>query len=245
MRKMVRFLSLFICCWVSFVFVSCESLPGKPSADDQWIPPNQVTDFKILYAQSCAGCHGKNGRLGAARPLNDPIYLALITKQELIDVISHGTRGTSMPAFAKSSGGTLSDRQIESLVAEMISTWARPQEVKNVELPPYSIQSAVANGSGPGDPVRGSKEYATYCAQCHGTDGTGGKAGSIVDKNYLALVSDQGLRTTVILGRSDLGKPDWRGYVSGKPMTAKQISDVVAWLTSHRAVSENQQGANP
>ena len=150
-----------------------------------------------------------------------------------------------MPAFAQTSGGTLSDRQIQSLVAEMLSSWGRTQEVKNLGLPPYSLQDAIRSGGAPGDPVRGREAYTTYCSQCHGNNGTGGKAGTVVDKSFLALVSNQGLRTTVILGRSDLGKPDWRGDVSGKPMTPQQISDVVAWLASHREVPESQQGGNP
>jgi len=67
-------------------------------------------------------------------------------------------------------------------------------------------------------------------------DGRGGnKASSIVDTAYLALVSDQELRTIVIAGRPELGAPDWRGDVEGRPMSAEEISDVVAWLSSHRA----------
>ena len=34
--------------------------------------------------------------------------------------------------------------------------------------------------------------------------------------HFLALVSDQGLRTIVIAGRPELGAPDWRGNVPGK-----------------------------
>ncbi|HEY7318089.1 MAG TPA: hypothetical protein VIE89_10990, partial [Candidatus Binatia bacterium] len=59
---------------------------------------------------------------------------------------------------------------------------------------------------------------------------------------YLALVSDQGLRTTVIVGRSDLGMPDWRANVSGQPMSPQEISDVVAWLASHRQTNLLAQG---
>ena len=54
-----------------------------------------------------------------------------------------------------------------------------------------------------------------------------------MDPTYLALVSDQGLRTAVIAGRPDLGMPDWRGE-HGTPLTADQVSDVVAWMASHR-----------
>ena len=66
------------------------------------------------------------------------------------------------------------------------------------------------------------------------SDGQGARASSIVDGSYLALVSDQGLRTTVIAGRPELGAPDWRGNVPGRTMTSQDISDVVAWLSAQR-----------
>jgi hypothetical protein len=56
----------------------------------------------------------------------------------------------------------------------------------------------------------------------------------VVDKAYLSLVSDQYLRTVVIVGRPELGMPGFREYVSGKPMTPEEISDVAAWLASRR-----------
>jgi cytochrome c oxidase cbb3-type subunit 3/ubiquinol-cytochrome c reductase cytochrome c subunit len=55
-----------------------------------------------------------------------------------------------------------------------------------------------------------------------------------MDPSYLALVSDQYLRTTVIAGRADLGMPDWRGYNSGRPLAPGEISDVVSWLVAQR-----------
>jgi len=47
-------------------------------------------------------------------------------------------------------------------------------------------------------------------------------------------MSDQQLRTIVIAGRPELGAPDWRDDVEGRPMSAQDISDVVAWLSSQR-----------
>jgi hypothetical protein len=47
-------------------------------------------------------------------------------------------------------------------------------------------------------------------------------------------VSDQHLRTLVIAGRPELGAPDWRSDVEGRPMSAQDVSDVVAWLSSQR-----------
>jgi len=55
-----------------------------------------------------------------------------------------------------------------------------------------------------------------------------------VNPDFLALASDQSLRTTTIVGRADLGKPDWRANVSDHPMSPQEISDVVAWLVAQR-----------
>ena len=62
-------------------------------------------------------------------------------------------------------------------------------------------------------------------------------AGSVVDPSYLALVSNQYLRTIVIAGRPDLGHPDWKNAAGGQPLTSQQVSDVVAWLASKRPAS--------
>jgi cytochrome c oxidase cbb3-type subunit 3 len=225
------------------VAAGCDRLPGKPALAERWTPATEVTDFSRLYAQNCSGCHGADGRLGAARPLNDPLYLALVSTATLRAMIAQGVPGTAAPAFAQQIGGPLTDKQIDILIEGMRSRWGKAENFKNVALPPYSLQDASAKGSGPGDPQRGAVAYQTYCAQCHGKDGSGGpKGGSVINPAYLALVSDQGLRTAVIVGRSDLGMPDWRANISGQPMSPQEISDVVAWLASHRPANLLAQG---
>jgi mono/diheme cytochrome c family protein len=219
----------------TFVVAGCQSVPGKPKAGERWVAPTQITDFNQLYSQNCAGCHGTAGRLGSAPPLNDPLYLAVAKADALREVTAKGVAGTAMPAFAEQSGGSLTDKQIDALVEGMRSQWGRPNDFKDVPIPPYSIQDAIKSGSGPGDAQRGANVFVTYCAQCHGADGRGGAAGgSVVNPNFLALASDQSLRTTTIVGRPDLGKPDWRANVSGHPMSPQEISDVVAWLVAQR-----------
>jgi len=227
----------------------CDRLPGKPKEADRWVAPSEVSDFDQLYRQNCSGCHGSAGRFGAARPLNDPLYLNLISPDSLRQVIRQGVPATSMPAFGQKFGGQLTDAQVDILAEQIRSRWARPDEFNGVTLPPYSQQDAIANGTGPGDPQRGATVYNTYCAQCHGTDGRGGKAaGSIVDPNYLKLVSDQALRTTVIVGRRDFGKPDCRSLTPGHSMSAQEVSDVLAWLAAQRSkalASDLAQPTNP
>jgi cytochrome c oxidase cbb3-type subunit III len=213
----------------------CDRLPGKPTLEERWKPATEVTDFSQLYAQNCSGCHGADGRLGAARPLNDPLYLALVSKLMLRAAITRGVPGTSAPAFGQQSGGNLTEKQIDALVEGILSRWGKGENFNNAAFPPYSLQDASLKGATPVDQQRGAIAYRTYCAQCHGADGNGGpKGGSVIDPAYLALVSDQALRTAVIVGRPDLGMPDWRGNISGRPMSPQEISDVVAWLASHR-----------
>ena len=204
-----------------------KQLPGKPTEAERWRAPADVSDFTELYTQNCAGCHGSDGKLGAARSLNDSLYLSFIPDDALKQAISQGRNGTNMPAFSQQAGGTLTDRQIELLVSGMRAAWARPGDFKGVQLPSYSASAS-------GSTASGANAYQTYCASCHGSDGAGGSAGSIVDPNFLNLVSDQALRTTVVVGRTDLGKPDWRSNLPGHPMTQQEIEAVVAWVASHR-----------
>jgi cytochrome c oxidase cbb3-type subunit 3 len=196
---------------------------------EQFVFPDQVTDFTALYGNNCAGCHGPDGRLSAARPLNDPVFLAVIGKDKLRDVIANGVPKTAMPAFAKNAGGDLTGQQITILADQIAARWSRPQDFAGVALPSYSAEL--------GDARAGEAAFRTYCANCHGETGAGGsRSRSVIDPAFLALVSDQSLRTTVIAGRSDQGKPDWRKDSPGHPMAPQEISDVVAWLAAHRAV---------
>lgn len=201
--------------------------PGRPSPDSQVTPPGEITDFNVLYGKNCAGCHGEEGRGGAAIGLADPLYLAIANDATIRRVTADGVPGTAMAAFAQTSGGMLSKEQIDAIVSGMRTRWSRQINIGSLNPPPYSVQAA-------GDAKRGAAVYATYCASCHGAEGRGGKASSIVDGSYLALVSDQGLRTTVIVGRPYLGAPDWRGNLPNKPMSPEDVSDVVAWLAAQR-----------
>lgn len=217
----------------TLALAGCEALPGRPRPDARELGPTEVTAFAPLYARNCAGCHGQTGRLGAARPLNDPVYLAVVPAERMRQVIATGIPGTAQPAFAVSAGGSLTDQQIDVLVQGIKERWQRPDVIVDYQLPTYAASPASSGTAASVD--RGSAVFATACAGCHGQDGRGGpKGGAVTDPSYLALVSDQHLRTTVIAGRSDLGMPDWRLEGAVTPLTPQQISDVVAWLVAQR-----------
>jgi cytochrome c oxidase cbb3-type subunit III len=204
-----------------------DSAPGRPPADSQPIQPTKIMDFTFLYARNCAGCHGPDGKGGAAIGLGDPVYLAIADDATIRRVTANGVPGTAMPAFAQHSGGMLTDDQINVIIAGIRARWAKPDALRRADPPPY-------RAVGPGDPKRGVSVYGIYCSSCHGADGRGGRASSIVDGSYLGLVSDQNLRTTVIAGRPEMGAPDWRDDTPGKPMSPEDVSDVVAWLAAQR-----------
>ncbi|MEO8350624.1 MAG: cytochrome c [Chthoniobacteraceae bacterium] len=213
---------------------SCGRLPGKPTPADIPIEPKDLRDFSELYSLNCAACHGEDGRGNGALALANPVYLAIANDDVLRNVTANGVPKTLMPAFAVSAGGMLKDDQIEILVAGIRSHWAKPDAVTGAAPPPYAADTK-------GDPQRGSVVFTSFCASCHGPEGQGTeKSGSIVDGTFLALVSDQNLRSTVIAGRPDRGHPDWRHCVPGQALTDQQVTDVVAWLTTHRTATPGE-----
>ena len=213
------------------VCAGCSNLPGKPKADSVPVDPSAVEDFTYLYRHNCAGCHGLDGTGGPATPLGNPVYLAIADDSIVRKVTFEGVSGTTMPAFLEANGGMLTEKQIEVLVRGIRERWAKPGILAGANPPRYSAPESASAG----DVTRGRAVYATFCASCHAPNGKGGQRGSsIVDGSYLALVSDQELRTIVIVGRPDLGAPDWRNDLPGRPMSAEDVSDVVTWLASQR-----------
>ncbi len=185
------------------------NLRGKPTPADIVPRPSDVLDPVVLYSQNCAGCHGADGKQGPAPPIGDPVYLAIVDDQSLRNTISKGRRGTPMAAFAESAGGMLTDKQVDAIIQGMRQRWGQPQILQGVTAPPYAAKSG-------GNAQQGAAAFATFCASCHGADGKGSaKVGSIVDAHYLSLLTDQGLRTVVIIGRPDFNAPDWRNNVPG------------------------------
>jgi mono/diheme cytochrome c family protein len=211
--------------------------------------PSAVKSFKKLFDTHCQGCHGPNGKNGAAPPLNDPLFLAIVPKEELKRVITNGrkydnsaggrrvgepsmSQDTMMPAFARSNGGPLTDEQIDILVQNLHDPgenmgWSKPASIEGV--PPYI-------GTKKGNAEDGAGVFAMNCASCHGENGKGGQEGSLNDPAFLALTSDQLLRRIVITGRPDFGMPNFRTRERKdfKPLTDQDVADVVAYVASWR-----------
>ncbi len=210
--------------WLLALIVACGR-PADPPADG--IASAQGTSgFDRLYGANCAGCHGANGQNGAALSLNDSVYRTIMDSTAVRRAVAAGVPGTLMPAFARSAGGEVADSEIAVIVAGIRRRWGSPMA---------ALPSVPAHAAAPGNPQAGADAYGTFCAKCHGMPGNSeARGGAVHDPSYLALVSDQWLRTVTIVGRPERGMPDWRGYVPGRPMTNTEIADVVAWLAAQR-----------
>ena len=114
---------------------ACGTPRGQPRSDSEIPAPKQVLEFSTLYSENCAGCHGENGRGGAAISLADPVYLAIANDEVIRRVTAKGVQGTAMPAFAESAGGPLTDKQIDVITQGIRSRWSKPG-ILNGSSPP-------------------------------------------------------------------------------------------------------------
>ena len=228
---------------LSLLFAGCD-LPGRPKPADRPVPSNQVLDFDTLYTTRCAGCHGADGRLGPAPPLNDPLFLAIVPDAELLRVITEGRsvrpgQKTPMPAFTEDRSGPLTVVQVKVLAEGIKQRWGPPASPSRA-LPAYLGPT----GAGGGNKEEGARVFVHACAGCHGAHGRGEKdskplpGGAINNQAFLALTSDQALRRIIITGRPDLGMPAYDGK-AGRPsdfraLASAEIDDLVALLRSWR-----------
>jgi cytochrome c oxidase cbb3-type subunit 3/ubiquinol-cytochrome c reductase cytochrome c subunit len=238
---------LLMTCVLTLALLGCRNAPGKPKPGDEALSPEQVLNFNTLYKQNCSACHGEDGRKGAAISLSNAVYIAMAGETTIQRITANGVPQTLMPAFAKSNGGMLTDQQVAVLAHGIVENWGRPT-ILNGHAPPAYTSTLT------GDAVAGFQAFTTFCARCHGADGRGISAktssqssaestGSIVDPAYLALISDQSLRSTIIAGRPDEHMPDWRTDASGpntRAMTDQEITDTVTWLASKRIATPGQ-----
>jgi mono/diheme cytochrome c family protein len=207
--------------------LGCHRRIGPPNDREELMRPEDVVSFDRLYKENCSACHGENGSGGPALDLANSNYQALVDDASLRRLITYGVPGTQMPVFGDSAGGLLTPQQIDVLVAGMRSRWARADR-KVPDMPPYSSSTI-------GVAEQGHQIFEVNCFSCHQQGQQ-----KITDTSFLALVSDQSLRTTVIAGRPDLGQPNYKQVRQGPPLTDQDVSDVIAYLHSLRSDTPGQ-----
>lgn len=240
--------SLLVLLGLSGVILSGCHAPGARVAVEE--RPDEVRDFAVLYKQNCAACHGEQGRGGIAVSLANPVYIAVAGKSAIAKYTDEGGPGALMPAFGRRHGGFLTEEQVNILADGIVRRWGLSGALGSMKAPAYAA-------SQPGDRAAGKTLFENNCQRCHqlsgkqqvrDASGTVRVVGPVTEPEFLALVSDQNLRSTIIAGKPDEGMPDWRGYGAG-PLSDQQVTDIVAWLGSERRQpiqnQEKPQGEKP
>lgn len=136
------FLQGFLFALASIASVHAQAIPGAP-----------------IFASSCAGCHGADGRGGEHAPnIATAPAVQQLADSDLAGIIRNGISGAGMPAFA-----SFKPQQIEDVVAYLRILQGRGKTIKL-----------------PGNPDLGQTLYfgKAGCAACHMVNGKGGFLGS-------------------------------------------------------------------
>jgi len=216
MMRATSYLALGVA--VAMAAVACDRLPGVPrSSPAPAVGSEEWT--RATFATHCRGCHA-SGAEGASIPLMDRTYWTFASDEHVIAATANG-QGKHMPAFAADSGGPLSADEVSALARGMRHAFGGSARVE--------ISATVPSG----DSVRGESLFASVCGGCHRDGGTGG---SLLDANYLSLISDQGIWASVLAGRRSLGMPAWNEAMPSRPngLTQQEAADIVAWIASKR-----------
>jgi cytochrome c oxidase cbb3-type subunit 3/ubiquinol-cytochrome c reductase cytochrome c subunit len=220
--------TLLVVALLAAVMCGCDESGGRQRASMEVGRPEDEIHFTTLYTKDCAGCHGENGRNGAAIDLANPAYQALVDDISMRKWITQGLPGSLMTAFGTAAGGVLTNRQIDVLVDGMRKAWSRPGLIPDQRRPSY-LQKEV------GDSQRGERIFASKCGLCHRSSRQ-----EITSPAYLALVNDQSLRSIIIAGRADTGHPGWRTNASAAVISEQDVADIVAYLGSLRSPTPGQ-----
>jgi cytochrome c oxidase cbb3-type subunit 3 len=106
--------------WAICLFLLLVQLPGMASG------AGDAAKGKAKYAQVCAACHGASGKGDgpaaaslSVKPRNhtDAKYMRTLTDQQIFDFIKHGGQALAKSPLMPPWGGSLSDDQIQDLVA--------------------------------------------------------------------------------------------------------------------------------
>ena len=240
---------------------ACEKKvpPSASSADSIAAAAAAVTADSVRLAKAmlgreaffgdCAKCHGPWGEgdgplavqmenEGNVRPaaLNDPVLLARLGRDQIIDVITRGGARTHRSNLMPSWGEKLSAETIGQIADYVM---ALP------EFKPGIPRSTIAEylKAPPGSSDEGRKTFVFYCTLCHGPYGKGDgimadtlyarykvRPRNLTDSLYFAPKTDREIFATVTLGGEFTGHSRYMPGWGGVRLSPAEINGLVSYI---------------
>jgi cytochrome c oxidase cbb3-type subunit I/II len=151
-------------------FLQSLGRPSEPKTKDEpmnlRIPIGAATgEGREIFAADCSGCHGLkgDGESPGSRALRPPalnLTAFEMTDATVTEALSHGVRGSSMPAWGELRGDALTGGQLSAVASYTVSlesddTLPETELLASKEI----LQEA------------GYRVYETHCTRCHGETG--------------------------------------------------------------------------
>jgi mono/diheme cytochrome c family protein len=192
-----------------------------------------------LFALTCSGCHGPEGKGGSTAPtLDAKEFLQFVVDDQIASLIATGVPGTQMSPYSLDFGGPFTQEQIVALTtylrsleanAPSVPDWATGgragEAVSPTSLPEESEVHEATDEATETLLEEGAEMYAANCAACHGADlggqvgpalGAGSSAAAIPDEDLIAVITD--------------GRGAMPGF--GSSLTPEQIEAAVIFIRS-------------
>jgi cytochrome c oxidase cbb3-type subunit 3 len=181
-----------------------------------------VENGRALFGEYCAVCHGYDGsgRVGASL---EGWFSSIDPEAFIQSTVSDGVAGT-MPAFAQSNAGPLTDEEIDDIAAYILSWRERVEPAPTPTPVPVTPIPKVAGVTG--DPTVGAQVFARECQVCHGAEGQGG-IGASLSGPIAAAQPAAFLRQVISGGIEGSPMPAFEGVLS-----AEDIENTVAFVLS-------------
>jgi len=194
---------------------------------------------RAVFVANCSGCHGRNGdgETPGGRALRPPALN--LTAFEMTDAIvtealSHGVRGSAMPAWGELKGDELTVGQLNAVASYAAS-------LESADPPPEAellASKEVLHEAG-------QRVYETHCTRCHGPTGAGDGPDARKREPFPARFTDVRPSFAVAAQVIHNGVPG-TAMEAWPLLTAGEIQAVTLYLRSfyqgperHRALSEH------
>ena len=174
-----------------------------------------------LFDINCAACHqpGGAGKPGFAPSIRNADFLAIASDDFIRQTVRSGR-----PSMAVPGRPDLSDDAIDKIIDYLRSVPGAAK--KSIKVDPTKQYA--------GNTSAGHTKYATYCAACHGPEGTGYAAGgtgpAIGLGGFLSTASDDYIFQTVKHGRVGTAMRPFIGPTGLANLSPGDVSDIISYL---------------